>query len=118
MATLKDLFGSVFKEPTFPIERPAHQQHVIKLLDPQAPPPKRRLYPLSDSELVELKEQVELFLKSNRIKPSSSPYGAPILFARKKDGKLRMCIDYRALNSQTVPDSFPLPRIDELLARI
>ena len=57
-------------------------------------------------------------MSTNRIKPSSSPYGAPILFARKKDGKLRMCIDYRALNSQTVPDSFPLPRIDELLARI
>jgi len=88
------------------------------LADPSAPPPKRRLYQLLENELKELKEQIELFLSSNRIRPSSLPYGAPILFARKKDGRLRMCIDYRALNSQTVPDSFPLPRIDELLARI
>ena len=50
--------------------------------------------------------------------PSSSPYGAPILFASKKDGGLRMCIDYRGLNAQTIPDSFPLPRIDELLSRL
>ena len=67
---------------------------------------------------MELKTQIQTFLESNRIIASSSPYGAPILFAKKKDGRLRMCIDYRALNSQTVTDSFPLPRIDELLSRI
>lgn len=51
--------------------------------------------------------------------PSSSPYGAPILFAEKKGGGgLRLCIDYRSLNSNTVTDSWPLPRIDELLARL
>ena len=44
--------------------------------------------------------------------------GAPILFAKKEDGKLRMCIDYRKLNENTVKDSFPLPRIDELLTRL
>ena len=49
---------------------------------------------------------------------SSSPYSAPILFAKKKDGCLRMCIDYRLLNSNTVTDSYPLPRIDEMLQRI
>jgi hypothetical protein len=59
-----------------------------------------------------------LFLDTKRILPSASPYGAPILFAKKKDGKLRMCIDYRALNKNTVADSYPLPRIDELLARL
>ena len=57
-------------------------------------------------------------MDTNRIVPSSSPYGAPILFAKKKDGKLRMCIDYRKLNENTVKDSFPLPRIDELLTRL
>jgi hypothetical protein len=56
-----------------------------------------------------------LFLKSNRIEPSNGPYGAPILFAKKKDGGLRMCIDYRMLKAQTRNDAFPLPRIDELL---
>ena len=49
---------------------------------------------------------------------SSSPYGAPILFAKKKDGRLRICIDYCLLNSNTVTDSYPLPRIDEMLQRI
>ena len=58
-------------------------------------------------------------LESGRIVPSSSPYGAPILFAEKKGGGgLRMCIDYRSLNSNTITDSWPLPRIDEMLARL
>ena len=56
-------------------------------------------------------------LESGRIVPSSSLYGAPILFAEKKGGGgLRMCIDYRSLNSNTITDSWPLPRIDEMLA--
>lgn len=56
MGVLKKEFGSVFTEPTFPIKRPQHMQHKIELVDPTAPPPKRRLYPLSESELIELKE--------------------------------------------------------------
>lgn len=52
------------------------------------------------------------------IRPSSSPYGAPIIFIRKKTGELRMVIDYRALNSQTRKDVYPLPRIDDLLDRL
>ena len=58
-------------------------------------------------------------LESGRIVPSSSPYGAPILFAEKKGGGgLRMCIDYICLNSNTITDSWPSPRIDEMLARL
>lgn len=57
-------------------------------------------------------------MKDGRIDISSSPYGAPILFARKKNGKLRMCIDYRQLNSNTILDAYPLPRIDELTSRL
>ena len=58
-------------------------------------------------------------LASGRIVHSASPYGAPILFAKKKDSdKLRMCIDYRALNKNTVLDRYPLPRIDSLLAQL
>ena len=52
------------------------------------------------------------------IRPSKSPYGAPVLFVKKKDGSLRMCIDYRALNKITVKNKYPLPRIDELLDRL
>ena len=58
-------------------------------------------------------------LESGRIVPSSSPYGAPILFAEKKGGGgLHMCINYRSLNGNTITDSWPLPRIDEMLARL
>ena len=52
------------------------------------------------------------------IRPSKSPYGAPVLFVKKKDGSLRMCIDYRALNKITVKNKYLLPRIDELLDRL
>ena len=115
---LQQKYPVVFGEPQYPIDRSDCKDdfvHKIPLRDPEAPPPKRKLYPLDNVELAELKKQLTEFLDSNRIEPSSSPYGAPILFARKKNGKLRMCIDYRMLNSQTVPDAFPLPRIDELL---
>ena len=52
------------------------------------------------------------------IRPSKSPYEAPVLFVKKKDGSLRMCIDYRALNKITVKNKYPLLRIDELLDRL
>lgn len=59
--------------------------------------------------------QVEDYLAKGYMRPSVSPYGAPILFACKKNGKLRMCIDYQALTSLTKKNSFQLPRIDKLL---
>ena len=70
-------------------------------------------------ELEELQKQIKLLLESGSIVPSSSPYGALILFAEKKGGGgLRMCTDYQSLNSNTVSDSWPLLRIDEMLARL
>ena len=57
-------------------------------------------------------------LEKGWIRPSVSPYGAPLLFVHKKTGKLRMCIDYRALNRQTKLDVFPIPRIADLLDRL
>ena len=63
----------------------------------------------------ELKNKNKTFLDSGRIEPAHGAYGAPILFAKKKDGSLRMCIDYRALNAQTKNDVYPLPRPDKLL---
>ena len=94
-------------------------QHQIRLKDPGASPPRRKMYPLDAVESEALKAQLEELLESGRIRHSSSPYGAPILFAKKKDSdKLRMCIDYRALNSNTVLDRYPLPRIDGLLAQL
>ena len=70
-------------------------------------------------ELEELQKPIKLLLESSRIVPISPPCGAPILFAEKKGGGgLRMCTDYWSLNSNTVSDSWPLPRIDEMLARL
>ena len=69
---------------------------------------------MSPAELCELKKQVQELLEQDFIQPSVSPWGAPILFVKKKDGSLRMCIDYRMLNSVTVKNKYPLPRIDDL----
>ncbi len=101
LAHLKYKYPEVFEEPTYPVDRkdcPVNIEHEIKLADPGAAPPKRKIYPLDNVELEELKRQLGEFLESNRIRPSNSPYGSPILFARKKGGALRMCIDYRMLN--------------------
>lgn len=96
--------------------RPPHVRTIE--LQEGAVPSSRPMYRLSPLELQEVKAQVEHLLKKGHIKPSCSPFGAPILFVGKKDGGLRMCIDYRALNKQTVKNKFPLPRIDDLLDKL
>ena len=88
--------------------------HAIPL-EPGHTPPCKAPYRLSQPEQAELQRQVADLLERRLIRPSASPYGAPVLFVRKKDGTLRMCIDYRALNRITVKDRSPLPRIDDLL---
>jgi hypothetical protein len=61
---------------------------------------------------------VSKVLSKGYIKPSKSPYGAPVFFVHKKDGTLIMCVDYRALNKATVKNRYPLPRIDDLFDRL
>jgi hypothetical protein len=103
-----------FTDPdTLPPERPGFD-HVIELT-PNAKPPPQRTYRMSPAELEEVKRQLDTYLAKGWVRPSSSPFGAPILFARKKDGGLRMCVDYRALNAITIRDRYPLPRIEELM---
>ncbi|GBG64943.1 hypothetical protein CBR_g48691 [Chara braunii] len=75
-------------------------------------------YRLSIPEATELKRQLKELLRLGFIKPSNSPWGAPVLFARKADGTLRLCIDYRGLNRYTVKNSYPMPRADELFDRL
>ena len=65
-----------------------------------------------------MRRQIDALLEQGWIRPSSSPYGAPILFIPKKDGKWRMCIDYRALNKITIKNRYPLPKVEELLDRL
>ncbi len=91
--------------------------HAIEVMLGVAPPAKAP-YRMSHEELKELKVQLEDLLAKGYIKPSKSPYGAPVLFVHKKDGTLRMCVDYRALNKATVKNRYPLPRIDDLFDRL
>lgn len=75
----------------------------------------RQQYRLSFEERKELDQQVQELLAKGFIKPSNSPFNAPVLFVKKKDGTLRLCTDFRLLNNETIKDRFPLPRIDEIL---
>lgn len=107
----------------FPDELPAglppprDVDHKIELL-PNAKPTCLPLRRMSPTELDWAKEQLEQLERSGFIRPSKSPYGAPILFVKKKSGEMRMCIDYRALNGITIKNSYPLPRVDELFDRL
>ena len=89
--------------------------HAIPLKPGDFQPPYKRPYRLTEKEKQEVERRLADLLEKEWIQPSHSPYGAPILFVAKKDGGLRMCVDYRALNKQTVKNRYPLPRIDDLL---
>ena len=73
---------------------------------------------MAPAELRELKAQLQELLSKIFIRPSASPWGAPVLFVKKKDGSFRMCIDYRQLNKVTVKNKYPLPRIDDLFDQL
>jgi hypothetical protein len=87
-------------------------------LTPGAVPTSRTPYRMSTPELVELKLQLKEMMDKGYIRPSVSPWGAPILFVKKKDGTLRLCIDYRQLNKTTIKNKYPLPRIDDLFDQL
>jgi len=73
---------------------------------------------MDPAELKELKDQLKDLLDKGFIRPSSSPWGAPVLFIRKKDGSLRMCIDYRQLNKVTIKNKYPLSKIDDMFDQL
>jgi hypothetical protein len=79
-----------------------------------ARPVSRTLYRMATTELKELKEQLQELLAQWFIRPCVSPWDAPVLFVKKKDETLRMCIDYHELNDLTVKNKYPLPMMDEL----
>lgn len=112
--TYKDVFPDNLP-PGLPPSREV--DHRIELL-PNSIPPSRGMIRLSPPLLDELKKQLDELTESGFIRPSKSPFGAPVLFVKKKDGSQRMCIDYRALNLVTVKNCYPLPRIDELFDRL
>ncbi|KAJ9534101.1 hypothetical protein QJQ45_002104 [Haematococcus lacustris] len=116
---LKDLineYSDVFAPFNgLPPERPIG--HTIPL-QPGCKPPALPAYRMTQPELAEMKKQITAFLAQGIIEPSSSPYAAPVLFVKKKSGELRMCVDYRQLNKQTLRDQYPLPRIDDLFDKL
>jgi hypothetical protein len=83
-------------------------------LQPGMTPISKRPYRMPPAEFAELKKQLQDFLDKGFIHPSTSPWGCPALFVKKKDESLRLCIDYRPLNAVAIKNKYPLPRIDVL----
>jgi hypothetical protein len=78
-------------------------------------PISKRPYRMPPAELAELKKQLQELLDKGFIRPSTSPWGCPAMFVKKKDERLRLCVDYRPLNAVTIKNKYPLPRIDVFL---
>ncbi|GJY19241.1 putative reverse transcriptase domain-containing protein [Tanacetum coccineum] len=114
--TVQD-FPEVFPEdlPGLP---PIRQVEFQIDLVPGVAPVARATYRLAPSEMEELSAQLQELFDKGFIRPSSSPWGAPVLFVKKKDGSFRMCIDYRELNKLTVKNRYPFPRIDDLFDQL
>ena len=112
--TYKDVFAPL--PPGLPPDRPNFVYKIDTL--PNITPPAKAPYRLSTLHNDELKKQLDQLLANGWIRPSRSPYAAPVLFAPKKDSGWRMCIDYRDLNSVTIKNKYPLPNINELLDRL
>ncbi|GKV15260.1 hypothetical protein SLEP1_g26056 [Rubroshorea leprosula] len=110
-------FPDVFPEdlPGLPPDREV--EFAIDLV-PGTGPVSKAPYRMAPAELKELKVQLKELLEKRFIRPSVSPWGAPVLFVKKKDGSLRLCIDYRELNKVTVKNRYPLPRIDDLFDQL
>jgi len=115
---VKNDYSDVFLDG-LPLGMPPERKVVHDIpLHPDSAPQFRRIFHLSQTKLQELRKQLSMLLRDGKVSPSTSPYGALVLFAKKKDGGLRMCIDYRALNSQTIKNRYALPRIDDLLDQL
>ncbi|XP_057459270.1 uncharacterized protein LOC130749931, partial [Actinidia eriantha] len=110
-------FPEVFPEelPGMPMEREI--EFSIECA-PGTQPISKAPYRMAPAELKELKLQLQELLDKGFIRPSSSPWGAPVLFVKKKDGTMRLCIDYRELNKVTIKNKYPLPRIDDLFDQL
>ncbi|MCI00567.1 RNA-directed DNA polymerase (Reverse transcriptase), partial [Trifolium medium] len=110
-------FPEVFPDdiPDVPPEREV--EFTIDLV-PGTKPVSMAPYRMSTSELTELKKQLEELLEKKFVRPSVSPWGAPVLLVKKKDGSMRLCVDYRQLNKVTIKNKYPLPRIDDLMDQL
>ncbi|GJU58170.1 putative reverse transcriptase domain-containing protein [Tanacetum coccineum] len=110
-------FQDVFPEELPGIPPIRDVEFNIELI-PGAEPISKAPYRMAPIELKELKDQLQELLERGFIRPSVSPWGAPVLFVKKKDGSMRLCIDYRELNKITIRNRYPLPRIDDLFDQL
>ncbi|XP_022641613.1 uncharacterized protein LOC106773250 [Vigna radiata var. radiata] len=110
-------FLDVFPEEVPGLPPPREVEFSIDLV-PQAGPISIAPYRMAPAELAELKKQIEELLEKQFIRPSVSPWGAPVLLVKKKDGSSRLCVDYRQLNKLTIKNKYPLPRIDDLMDQL
>ncbi|GKB79733.1 putative reverse transcriptase domain-containing protein [Tanacetum coccineum] len=110
-------FPKVFPEDLSGIPATRQVEFQVDLI-PGAAPVARAPYRLAPSEMKELLDQLKELFDKGFIRPSSSPWGATVLFVKKKDGSFRMCIDYRELNKLKVKNSYPLPMIDDLFDQL
>ncbi|CAI7773707.1 unnamed protein product [Closterium sp. NIES-53] len=111
-------FPGIFPDD-LPEGLPPQRAHDHRIeLEPGAQPTVQRQFRLTQPEFVELRKQLDYLLEKKNIRPSSSPFAAPILFTSKKDGGFCMCIDYRALKRVTVESRYPIPRADELIDQL
>ena len=106
-------YHSLFQQPST-LPPPRQHDHYINLI-PSSKPINVHPYRYPHFQKTEIEKHVTALLDSGLIQPNRSPFSSPVLLVKKKDGTWRMCIDYRALNSITVRDRFPLPTIEELL---
>jgi hypothetical protein len=111
VTTLKEILVVQEYPDVFPEELPGmppdHDIEFLIELLPRTPPISKRPYRMSVNELVELKKQLAELQAKGFIRPSSSPWGAPVLFVEKKDVTQRMCVDYRSLNEVTIKNKYP-----------
>jgi hypothetical protein len=110
-------YPDVFPEELLGMPPDRDIEFVIDLI-PETSPIAKRPYRMAAPELAELKKQLGELQRSGFIRPSSSPWGAPMLFVEKKDKSMRMCVDYRLLNEVTIKNKDPLPRIDDLFDQL
>jgi len=110
-------FGDVFPEEVPRLPPSTEVEFSIDLV-PGTGPVSMAPYRMAPIELVELKKQIEELMEKQFIRPNTSPWGAPVLLVKKKDGSLRLCVDYRQLNKMTIKNKYPLPRIDDLMDQL
>ena len=110
-------FPEVFPDETPDVPLKREVEFAIDLV-PGTRPMSMAPYRMSASELSELKKQLEELLEKKFVRPSVSPWGAPVLLVKKKDGSMRLCVDYRQLNKVTIKNKYPLPRIDDLMDQL